>query len=133
MLDFDLKCQAVLTLDTFVGVREEVVGSHNSQRNGKSQRFVERIAFTAVDERVVVGIIGGAVQVRCLVVCKNHTLVRIRIENEIIAKAESLSGSPRRVICGGCVAGGIEKPSGGAAYRVITVTRCCSDGRDGGE
>lgn len=47
---------------------------------------------------------------------------------EIIAEVECLICSPRRVICGGRVGGGVEKPPGGAAYRVVVVY-----GRGGGD
>jgi len=41
---------------------------------------------------------------------------------EIIAKVEGLSRSPRRVVGGGCVGGGVEGPSGGATDSVVMVT-----------
>lgn len=52
---------------------------------------------------------------------------------EIIAEVERLRGSPRRVIGGGSVGGGVEKPAGGAANCVIFVTGCGGGGGDGCE
>lgn len=78
----------MLTLNTFVGVGEEVVGSHNSQRDGNSQRFAEVIGSTAVDECSVVG---GAARVSGFVVCENNALIRIRVENYNKTKKKDLA------------------------------------------
>ena len=81
MLDVDLEGQVVLALHTVVGVEEEVVRSNYGQRNNDGQRFAETTASAVVHEGSIVGIIGGAVQIGRLVVCLNHRLVRVRIEN----------------------------------------------------
>jgi len=52
---------------------------------------------------------------------------------EIIAEVERLRGSPRRVVGGGSVGGGVEKPAGGAANCVVFVTGCGGGNGDGGE
>ena len=81
MLDVDLEGQVVLALHTVVGVEEEVVRSNYGQRNNDDQCFAETTAFAVVHEGSIVGIISDAIQVGHLVVCLNHCLVRVRIEN----------------------------------------------------
>jgi len=80
-LDVDLEGQAALALHTAAGVGEEVVQSSYGQRNNEGQCFAETTASAVVHEGSIVGIISGAVQVGCLVVCLNYRLVRVHIEN----------------------------------------------------
>lgn len=75
------QAEAALALHTVAGVGEEVVRSNYGQRNNDGQRFAETTASAVVHEGSIVGIIGGAVQIGRLVVCLNHRLVRVRIEN----------------------------------------------------